>query len=745
MPKKLKISLGSDNFKELVTTSDIFVDKSLFIQEALDSGEKAILITRPRRWGKSLALDMLKIFLDINHDTESISLEKNPSEKIFLSSPYKTIKENVNKKLFTPLKIAQEKTQDNISYIDQYLGKYPVIHITLKDITGTSTEEVKTKIKLLLKIIFKEHGYLLKSQNIDVEDKKEYQQYIDQDYSKINLENSLKFLSKLLYEHHKQKVYILIDEYDKPVNYLLEKNLSNSNEVVQEIAHLITRMLSTCGKSNDYLEKIILTGIFDSLKKEGGSGFNNIDVYGITNVEFSQHFGFSIDEVKHLVEKLEFTKPKNILKNIKDWYNGYIVPAHGSEYIKAYTPWAVMRYLNSAYKNEEIQPESYWVQSGASTIFQTLLKTEDCADSPFINSLLNITQSGESILEYNRGVSLFKYDLNTASQDERIFSYLLLNSGYLTATNQNITHITLSIPNFEVREELKDVFNTHIKNVQNKKSDICMQIQNAFNNNLQEQKDPIVNYLRSIKEQDLGALKNTLTKISCPTQKYTIHPLNLAALSGNIEIFRATLEQCKQNTVPQNYNLTLTDYAYLSASKKIVDLVQHEYKIKPSFTKPHLNSLDDFMCKIYDVTNLALSTIGAVGGVGALWSKITGSGIPAVIQAHPYITATTLLVTGAPFVYSKFSYSNICDNYNSYNKIENVTSQHSKSLEQFLKYRLQHNDTSYVKIGDACNDNDQKVSLFTTEILSNTELSDDNQLNIVLCAGKILNELVEGF
>lgn len=387
MPKKLKISLGSDNFKELVTTSDVFVDKYLFIQEALDSGEKAILITRPRRWGKSLALDMLKTFLGINHDKESISFEKDSSEKSFFSRDNKIIQENINKKLFTSLKIAQEKTQDNISYVDQYLGKYPVIHITLKDVTATSLEKVQKKLAEQVSELYSQYLYLKQSKSISEIEKQSFQQHIDQDYAKISLENSLKFLSKLLYQHHKHKVYILVDEYDKPVNYLLEKNLSNSNEVVQDIAHLITRMLSTCGKSNDYLEKIILTGIFDSLKKEGGSGFNNVRVHGITDKKFSQHFGFSFDKVKQLVQKLDFIKPEQILKNIKDWYNGYSVPTHGNKHVQTYTPWAVMTYLNDVYGDEETPPQNYWVQSGASTIFQTLLKTEDCAESPFINSL----------------------------------------------------------------------------------------------------------------------------------------------------------------------------------------------------------------------------------------------------------------------------------------------------------------------------------------------------------------------
>lgn len=314
----------------------------------------------------------------------------------------------------------------------------------------------------------------------------------------------------------------------------------------------------------------------------------------------------------------------------------------------------------------------------------------------------------------------------------------------MTSTNQNITHITLSIPNFEVREELKDVFNTHIKNVQNKKSDICLQIQNAFNHNHQQQKDPIIDYLKAIKKQNLEILQSTLTKIGCSTQKYTIHPLNLAALSGNIEIFKATLDHCKQNTVPKNYNLTLTDYAYMSANKEMLDYVQSSYNTQMSTTLPHLNKVDQVMCAIHDLTNLAIGTISATG-IGTIASKVAGFAVPAVVQAHPYVTATTLLVTAAPFIYSQLCYSKICNNYNAFNKIDNVTSQHSKSLDQFLKYRLQHNDTSYVKIGETCNDNDHKISLFTTEILSNEELTSDNQLNIALCSGNTVSELNEGF
>ena len=140
---------------------------------------------------------------------------------------------------------------------------------------------------------------------------------------------------------------------------------------------------------------------------------------------------------------------------------------------------------------------------------------------------------------------------------------------------------------------------------------------------------------------------------------------------------------------------------------------------------------------MYAVPDFVLSAIGTAGGIGFVWGKIQGFGIPAVIQAHPFITATTLLAVSAPFVYSKLYYSQICDNYNLYTKMENVTSQHSKSLDQFLKYRLQYNDTSYVKLGESCNGNDQRVSLFTTDLVSDPDLPGADQLNIILCNGQV--------
>jgi hypothetical protein len=209
----------------------------------------------------------------------------------------------------------------------------------------------------------------------------------------------------------------------------------------------------------------------------------------------------------------------------------------------------------------------------------------------------------------------------------------------------------------------------------------------------------------------------------------------LAALSGNVELFKATIEHCKQNIVQQNFNLTTTDYAYISANKEFVDFVQNEYGSKVSITLPNLNTLDKAMCSINDITHLAIGAISATG-IGTIVGRLAGFAVPAVIKAHPYIAASTLLIASAPFAYSKLSYSKVCDNYNAYTKIENVTLQHSKSLDQFLKYRLQHNETSYVKLGESCNSNDQKVSLFTTDLVSDSAGAD--QLHIVLCNGQVL-------
>ena len=855
----LRITVGPSDYKKLITESDIFVDKSFFIKEIIDSGEEAILITYPRRWGKTLNLDMLKTFFepeledgkpklhedqknrqifeklnigkggyaDTNEIAYRISLLKNDSNLVndtdkyieivkynsFLNKDYilqncKVDREAKNqlkveiKKYVLSLKqkfsdignledliseyhkasdkeavasninnqvLKQEKTEkfellrksiedkieqwkennpkkyqeikQEFDLIGKNQGKYPAIFLSLKDVVGRTVKDIESKLRLEISTLFSKYEYLLtpikekqEKSSTDIRNLRKFDNLVQETATEDELKDSIRFLSELLYKHHGERVYILVDEYDKPVNYLMEQSLTNNIKESDDISKLITSIMSSCGKGNEYLNKIILTGIFDTFQKEGGSGFNNLSVYGITSGKFSKSFGFSEDEIEILLKQLSFGEDHNLLKdNIKKWYDGYTVPIGYNQTISAYTPWAVMKYLNSAY-NGNYQPENYWVQTGASKMFEALLKNEECAETPFINSLLSITTSDHVTLKYDKAMSLFKYDLNIANNEESIFSYLLLNSGYLTSVKQNHTHITLSIPNYEVKEELKRVFNIHVDTIRSRKGDICKKIQKGFTE--QNTEYSFLNFATSIIEQDLGNLEKYLDKVKDISPQLTIKPLHLSALSANHTIFEAIANEYKKDVFEKSHNLTIADYAYMSANQKLFDYVKITYNSQLSVTLP--NNMDYIICPVDYISNEILSII-ATAGFATITASLSGAinNIPQVITNHPYLFGITSITLLTPILYVKMSdYTAICSNYYNYGNIRTHTPI-TQYLDSFIKYRLSHNETSYVKLGSNCNNEDIKISQFDLDIAESTIVETSKTpipLSITLCS-----------
>ena len=326
----LKIALGTDNFKEMITQYDIYVDKTLFIKEVLDSSEKAMLITYPRRWGKTLNLDMLKTFLEPETEKcqKADQAEDNysPFYPWTWSLPFGNGDKLVcNKDTFLDYKLAISKV--DAGYYMKYQGKHPVIFISLKDVIGDTIDEIKDSLKDKIKSLYKTFRSVLNSDKLYKDEKEDFQKYINIDYQGITLEGSIGFLSELLHRHYGEKVYILVDEYDKLINTFLEKNLgkeqsSGQNQLVIETSKLISQTLcSPLAKTNSYLEKLILTGIFDTVYKEAGSGCNNVSPYGISDIKFSKNFGFSQEEVRQLINKFPFADKNKVFDTITDWYD----------------------------------------------------------------------------------------------------------------------------------------------------------------------------------------------------------------------------------------------------------------------------------------------------------------------------------------------------------------------------------------------------------------------------------------
>ena len=346
MSKKFQIITGVSIFRDLVSSdvglkvdaNRVFVDKSLFIKEFLDSGSKVLLITRPRRWGKTLTLSMLQHFL-------SKEVEGLPTAGLF---------EN--------LKIANYLNDPKYK---KYQGTHPVIFITFKDLKGNTFEEIKQIIIERISNLYSDYEYILQAlSNKEVfsfgqanlnKYKNKFTKIMNGEASNAELIGSMKFLSELLKKYYGKKVFILIDEYDNAINDSFDKP-----EILKNLTDFFSGLLGNCLKDNDEnLEKGLITGILRVAKANIFSGLNNPTEETILDTRFSEYYGFTETEVNKLLEQ---TGISNQLE-IKDWYNGYII---GNNTI--YNPWSIMHCINN---KGSLEP--YWANSANPKIIEDLL------------------------------------------------------------------------------------------------------------------------------------------------------------------------------------------------------------------------------------------------------------------------------------------------------------------------------------------------------------------------------------
>lgn len=737
--KHLRIAVGADNFKEMVTEYDVFVDKTLFIKEIIDSSEKAILITHPRRWGKTLNFDMLKTFFEPEGEAcknaqkyafykpWAWSWENNPFYSWETKGNIGRIDKYIscNKDIFQKLQISSALDGRGNKIIDTYQGKYPVIFISLKDVVGDSLEDITSKLRLEISKLFSKYEYL----SIEIKNKQEKTSTDEENLQKFNgivrktsteaeLEDSIRFLSELLHKHHGQRVYVLVDEYDKPGNSLFEKNILNEDKkIIKDITEVITNILSSCGKGNEHLEKIILTGIFDTLKKEGHSGFNNVKVYGISEQNFARNFGFNEQEVIELVNQFNFQNESKILNNIKEWYNGYSVPITLRKNIEVYTPWAVMSYLNDLNdpnKGEEFRPQNYWPESGYSILLKNLLEKEACIDSEISQRFQNITAYGSIKLDFNPHVSLYKYyDLSNMLNLEKVFSYLLLNSGYLTLeTKQEGYHF--KIPNFEVKQEFVDMIQDQMHNKK------CTPYQKLLDN---LHKKVHIHVIGAIKKQDINELDKIFDKnpeIKCNDSDLNFNYLHIAALVGNKKIFIAVTKKCHVDLLYKEdtfYHIKPYDYAFLSNS---LNTLKEAFYIKTETALSKQESLAQLFCMI----------------------KSTGIKIP----GFSLKITEALNAIGLGFEPSSLN----CDKYTEYNAIRTTSPKGFLHLKQFEKYKLEkeqlvsiegqvYDNLMYVTLSEECKHGYKKTAEAFAPIFV-SQFYTEQSLQFSLCEPKTFLE-----
>ncbi|MDR0330034.1 MAG: ATP-binding protein [Rickettsia sp.] len=424
-----KMRVGDDDFKSLLFNSDIFVDKSLLVKEIIEDSGSVVLITRPRRWGKSLNMDMLCKFLEIEVDERgrSLSQEKRVNHKLFIGGEIDLGVASGKKRLLKPLQITQYS-----DIISDYQGQFPVIYVNFKEAKGSNYQEIVNGITDQIIELFEKFHYLeqyLQEDNtfLSIPQKVKLRNYLSGDINIGYLKNSLKFLSQILYKHFKQKVYILIDEYDTPINsaYL---EFGHKAKEFEQILKVFRGMFGSSLKGNTCVEKGVITGILRIAKANLFSDLNNVSEYTLLDKKFAKFYGFTQAEVDEL---LTVVPTKTNPEKIQNWYNGY---TFGGEII--YNPWSIMQCLA-----REGELDHYWLDSGGTALIDKILLSDEMQED-----LQNLA-AGKSI------ISPITKQISFADINEPVgLLSLLLFSGYLNPTakipEKNVYE--LSIPNYEV-------------------------------------------------------------------------------------------------------------------------------------------------------------------------------------------------------------------------------------------------------------------------------------------------------
>ena len=391
-----RIGIGLSDFKELIEEDFYYFDKTKFIDEIIQDGAKVKLFTRPRRFGKTLNMSMLKYFFDVEKKEE-------------------------NRKLFKDLYI--EKTE---SFKEQ--GQYPVIFLSLKDLKATTWEIMEKDIKSTVSRLFLDHRYLLN--DLDKFDTITFENIIMKNTNIEDLKEALKFLTKILYEKYNKKVVVLIDEYDSP---LVSAYI---NGYYGKAKDFFKTFYSTVLKDNNYLQMGVLTGIIRVIKAGIFSDLNNLSTYTILSDDYTDSYGLTEEEVEKSLKDYGIGQE---ISKVKDWYDGY---KFGDS--EVYNPWSIINFL----RFKELR--AYWVDTSGNDLINDVLKkiTKDT-----IRALERLFD-GEGLRQNISGTS----DLSKLLDENELWE-LLLFSGYLTIEEKiDQKNYILRLPNKEVKELFKDSF-----------------------------------------------------------------------------------------------------------------------------------------------------------------------------------------------------------------------------------------------------------------------------------------------
>ena len=412
MKKRLKLPVVIENFEEIRRNQYYYIDKTKLIEQLFDSLGKVSLFTRPRRFGKTLNMSMLKSFFEIGTDTS----------------------------LFDGLYISENK-----ELCEQHQGQYPVIFLSLKDVEGLSFSEAKRRcIQLIKREAERFYGLKNSERLLDI-DKKNYCRLLDmtvQEEDSDIVSSSMKMLSALLYKHYGKKTVILIDEYDVPLDKAFQHGY------YKEMVHFIRGLLGEALKTNDSLAFAVLTGCLRVSKESIFTGLNNFKILSITDTRFDEQFGFTDTEVRTLLSDYQM---EDRFAEVKEWYDGY---RFGNADV--YCPWDVINFVDRAKDDKEAKPEAYWINTSGNDLVKRFIDKANKTTKNEIERLVN----GEAIEKELR------LDLTYEEVDQSIENLwsVLFTTGYLTQSGRNEDGAyRLIIPNREVREVFRLQINEWFK------------------------------------------------------------------------------------------------------------------------------------------------------------------------------------------------------------------------------------------------------------------------------------------
>ena len=390
-----KIPIGVDDFKKIITDNYFYIDKTKFIEEIFNDGAEVKLFTRPRRFGKTLNMSMLKNFFDVREAEE-------------------------NRKLFDSLYIKNSPV-----FAEQ--GKYPVVFVSMKEIKGTTWEEMQKSSRETLSNLYEKYKYL--RENLDERNKRKFDKIwfeeIDGSYN-----DALNFLSKILEEQYNEKVIVLIDEYDAPLTMAYEYGFYDRAVV------FFKSMYGACLKTNSSLKMGVLTGAIRVAQAGIFSDLNNLKVNTILNKDYDEYFGLSQEEVE---KTLKYYNLEYQIEEVKSWYDGY---KFGNA--EVYNPWSILNYVDG----KELKP--YWINTSGNVLIKDLLL---CSDGTVFENLDNLVNGQEKTVYISESIALGN-NLNPNS-----FWELMLFSGYLTVKEKiNNEAYLVKIPNKEIQSFFKSIF-----------------------------------------------------------------------------------------------------------------------------------------------------------------------------------------------------------------------------------------------------------------------------------------------